>query len=144
MRMPDVNILIYAHRREDPHHEFYKSWLQDLVNGGGMFGLSSLVATAFIRIVTHPSFRPYPTPLIQAVSVIDSLLGIPSCVMLGPGENHWSLVRRICIESKSMGKVVGDAQHAAVALETGCTWVTRDADFEQFRVCGLRVEILAP
>ena len=144
MRMPDVNILIYAHRREDPHHGFYKSWIQDLANRGEMFALSSLVATAFIRIVTHPSFRPYPTPLVQAVSVIDSLLGVQSCVMLGPGGNHWDLVRGICMKSKSVGKLVGDAQHAAVALETGCTWVTRDSDFEQFRGFGLRVEILAP
>jgi len=144
MRMPDVNILIYAHRREDPHHEFYKSWLQDLANGDEMFALSSLVATAFVRIVTHPSFRPFPTPLIQAVSVIDSLLAAQSCVLLGPGENHWNLVRRICIESTSQGKLVGDAQHAAVALENGCTWVTRDSDFDQFRGCGLRTEILTP
>jgi toxin-antitoxin system PIN domain toxin len=142
--MPDVNILIYAHRREDPHHEFYKSWLQDLANGSEMFALSSLVATAFVRIVTHPSFRPYPTPLVQAVSVIDSLLSMPSCMLLEPDDNHWNLVRRICLETKSDGKLVGDAQHAAVALAHGCTWVTRDPDFDRFKASGLRVEVLAP
>lgn len=144
MRMPDVNILIYAHRREDPAHEFYKTWIEELANGEEKFALSMLVATAFVRIVTHPSYRPYPTPLIQAVSVIDSLISVPSCVSLEPGDNHWSLVRRFCLETTSEGKLVGDAQHAAVAMEHGCTWVTRDADFDRFRRSGLRVEILAP
>ena len=41
-------------------------------------------------------------------------------------------------------KLVADAQHAAIALEHGCTWVTRDADFEGFRGSGLRVELLIP
>ena len=44
----------------------------------------------------------------------------------------------------SQGKLVADAQHAAVALEHGCTLVTRDADFEVFRSTGLRLEILQP
>lgn len=145
MRMPDVNILIYAHRREDPDHEFYRSWIENLANSQEKFALSSLVATAFVRIVTHPSFKPYPTPLNQALNVIDSLLAVTSCcVLLGPGENHWNLVRRFCNDSKAVGKLVADAQHAAVALENGCTWVTRDGDFDRFRKSGLRVEVLMP
>ncbi len=144
MRMPDVNILIYAHRREDPAHEFYKSWIENLANGEEKFALSMLVATAFVRIVTHPSFRPYPTPLVQALSTIDALVEASSCILLGPGENHWDLVRRLCAMSKAEGKLVGDAQHAAVALENGCTWVTRDSDFDRFKGSGLRLEILAP
>jgi predicted nucleic acid-binding protein len=39
---------------------------------------------------------------------------------------------------------VADAQHAAVALEHGCTWATRDGDFEKFRKTGLRVEMVVP
>lgn len=144
MRMPDVNILIYAHRREDPAHEFYKSWIEDLANGEEKFALSMPVATAFVRVVTHPSFRPYPTPLVQAVSAIDALIETPSCILLGPGENHWNLVRRLCVAAKAEGKLVGDAQHAAVALENGCTWVTRDSDFDRFKESGLRVELLEP
>ena len=49
-----------------------------------------------------------------------------------------------CWDSGAAGKMVADAQHAAVALENGCTWVTRDADFEMFRRSGLRVELLMP
>jgi hypothetical protein len=44
MQMPDVNILVYAHRREDPNHEFYRSWVENLANGKEPFALSALVA----------------------------------------------------------------------------------------------------
>jgi toxin-antitoxin system PIN domain toxin len=144
MIIPDVNLLIYAHRREDPHHEYYKSWLEDLANGSEPFGLSTLVASAFVRIVTHPSFRPFPTPLIQAVSVIDSLRSVSSCIMISPGEKHWDLLRDLCIRSQSTGKLIGDAQHAAVALEHGGILATRDLDFERFSPLGLKHIIVMP
>ena len=144
MLMPDVNILVYSHRREDPDHEFYRSWIEGLVNGRELFALSTLAAVAFVRIVTNPSFRPSPTPLEHALTVVDSLVAMPSCVLVEPGEKHWQLVRTLCQETGSLGKHVADAQHAAVALENGCTWVTRDSDFDKFRKSGLRVQILAP
>ncbi len=144
MRMPDVNILVYAHRREDPDHEFYRAWVERLANGPEPLALSVLVAVAFIRIVTHPAFQPQPTPLPQALAVIDSLAAIGTCVMPGPGDKHWNLVKSLCDAVSARGKMVADAQHAAVALEHGCTWVTRDTDFESFRPQGLRVEILQP
>jgi toxin-antitoxin system PIN domain toxin len=144
MLMPDVNILVYSHRREDPDHEFYQQWMEDLANGREMFALSTLVAIAFVRIVTNPVFRPIPTPLEHALAVVDSLVAMPSCLLVGPGEKHWQLVRTLCQETGSLGKHVADAQHAAVALGNGCTWVTRDSDFDNFRKSGLRVQILSP
>lgn len=35
MLMPDVNILVYAHRRDDPVHAAYKRWFDKLVAGPG-------------------------------------------------------------------------------------------------------------
>jgi predicted nucleic acid-binding protein len=32
MDMPDVNVLVHAHRREDPDHEFYRTWLEQLAH----------------------------------------------------------------------------------------------------------------
>jgi len=144
MQMPDVNILVYAHRREDPSHEFYRAWVEHLANGSEPFALSALVAVAFARIVTHPRFSPSPTPLHQALAVIDSLATLKNCQWINPGENHWKLVKEFCGVATAQGKLVADAQHAAVALEHGCTWVTRDTDFEAFRPAGLRLEILQP
>jgi len=144
MLMPDVNILVYAHRREDPDHNFYRTWLEDLVNHSEPFAMSPLVGPAFVRIVTHPNFRPAPTPLAQALVVIDSILRAPSCSVVALGEQHWALVKTLSEAVGARGKLVAGAQHAAVAIANGCTWVTRDTDFEIFRPLGLRLEILAP
>lgn len=144
MRMPDVNILVYAHRLEDPDHAFYRSWMERLANGPEPFAVSVLVAAAFVRVVTHPAFQPRPTPLHQALAVIDSLANLPNCMMPKPSDQHWALIKMLCEATSARGKLVADAQHAAVALEHGCTWVTRDADFDRFRGSGLRVEILQP
>jgi len=42
--MPDANILIYAHRKDEPSHSFYRKWMESLVNSGVPFGLSALTA----------------------------------------------------------------------------------------------------
>jgi len=142
MQMPDVNVLIYAHRSEDPNHAFYRAWMERLVNSPEPFALSALVAVAFVRIVTHPSFRPLPTPLRQALAAIDAFRMMPNCRFLAGGRRHWELMRGLCEKSGATGKRVADAQHAAVAMEHGCTWVTRDADFRDFQSAGLRLEML--
>lgn len=144
MRMPDVNILIYAHRAENTHHEFYRRWLEQLANGPEPFALSELVAVAFLRIVTHPAFSPTPTPLPQALAVIESLRSTPGCKWLQAGERHWNLFRQLAEKTGAKGKLIADTQHAAIAMEYGCTWVTRDRDFRIFASNGLRLEILEP
>jgi len=140
----DVNILVYAHREEEPGHHFYKTWLENLVSSGEPFGLTTLVALAFVRIVTHPRFPHGPTPLPQALAVVEELQGRSGCQLLFPAEQHWSLAARLLRATQSTGAEVGDAQHAAIAMEYGCIWVTRDRDFEKWRPHGLKVEILEP
>ena len=144
MRMPDVNVLIYAHRADDPAHGFYRRWLEQLAAGPEPFALSLDIATAFVRIVTHVNFPGGPTPLPQALAVIDALRQTPGCRLLAAGDRHWDLFRRMCEIARATGKRVGDARHAALAVEHGCTWVTRDADFHDFVPAGLRLEMLEP
>lgn len=144
MRMIDVNVLIYAHRADDPAHAFYRGWLEQLAAGPEPFALSLEVATAFVRIVTHPRYPGGATPLPQALAVIDALRHVGGCRLLAAGERHWDIFRRLCEAAQATGKKVGDARHAAVALEHGCIWVTRDTDFEAFTAAGLRIELLVP
>ncbi|HNQ90365.1 MAG TPA: type II toxin-antitoxin system VapC family toxin [Verrucomicrobiota bacterium] len=144
MKMPDVNLLVYAHRKDEAAHEFYRDWLEGLVNSGTPFGLSALVAVAFVRIVTHPRFHNDPTPLPVALDAVDRLREAPSCRWLLPGTRHWEIATLLCRKTHAAGKQVADAQHAALALEHGCRWVTRDDDFAVFGPHGLDWEYLAP
>ena len=47
-----------------------------------------------------------------------------------PGAQHMAIFRRLCEGVQS--KLVADAAHAALAIETGCEWVTADTDFARF------------
>ena len=53
MQMPDVNVLIYAHREDAPEHERYVAWLQALTASDEPFALSDVVLSGFLRIVTN-------------------------------------------------------------------------------------------
>lgn len=141
--MPDGNVLVSAHREHDAGHEFCAKWLEDLVNGPEPFALSALVAVAFLRIVTNKKAFKEPTPLPVALGIIETLSAHPRCRVVSPGESHLELVVRLCREVGATGALVADAQHAALAIAEGCTWVTRDADFAAFEPLGLRWQHLA-
>jgi toxin-antitoxin system PIN domain toxin len=144
MKTPDVNILVYAHREDEADHDFYRAWLEHLVNSGVPFGLSALVGVAFVRIVTNPRFHNDPTPLSTAIEVVERLRGAPGCRWLLPGTRHWEITSMLSRKTGATGKQVADSQHAAVAIEHGCQWITRDDDFASFHPHGLDWEHLLP
>lgn len=51
MLLPDVNVLVYAHRADAPEHGRYADWLRRLATGSEPFGLSELGASGFVRVV---------------------------------------------------------------------------------------------
>jgi len=132
MLMPDVNVLVYAHRAESPEHERYAAWLSDLANGDEPFALSELVLHGFVRVVTNARIFEPPSTIEQAFRFIDALAGVPGCLMIRPGPGHWSIFRKLCEDGRVRGKQVTDAVHAALAIESGCEWVSADTDFGRF------------
>jgi uncharacterized protein len=142
MLMPDVNILVYAHREDEKCHEPYAQWLKSVVDGPEPFALSVLVAIGFIRIVTNRRIYNDPTPLPVALAFIEQLTSHPRCRTATPSQPHLGEVIRLCRAASTRGKLVADAQHAALAISEGCVWVTRDGDFGQFAPHGLRWEHL--
>jgi len=142
--MPDVNVLVYAHREDESAHVFYRDWLENLVNSEAPFALSALVGVAFVRIVTNARFHHDPTPLSLALETVDRLREAPGCRWLSPGVRHWEITASLCRKTGASGKQVADAQHAALAIEHGCQWVTRDDDFAGFGPYGLDWEHLRP
>lgn len=132
MQMPDVNVLVYAHREGTHDHERYADWLTNLAMGPEPFAISELVLHGFLRVVTNPRIFDPPSSLFQAFQFIDALLRRPECSLVRPGASHWEIFRQLCEGGKVKGKLVADAAHAAVAIESGCEWVTADTDFARF------------
>lgn len=136
MVLPDVNVLVYAHREDSPHHAGCRKWVEAVVNGSESYGLSELVLSGFVRVVTHPKVFTQPSPLTDALEFTEQLRGRPNCVPVAPGRRHWEIFRQLCAEASAKGNLVPDAYLAAMAIEAGCEWVTTDRDFSRFK--GLR------
>ena len=135
--MPDVNVLVYAHRPDEQVHAAYRAWLEEAVAQPEPVLLSVLVAVGFVRVVTNPRIYADPTPISVAWAAIDRLARHPGCVVVGLGAGHLDLVGRLCRAVDAEGKQVADAQHAAIAIAEGATWVTRDDDFARYQRHGL-------
>ncbi|MGA0334482.1 MAG: PIN domain-containing protein, partial [Kiritimatiellia bacterium] len=70
--------------------------------------------------------------------VIEGLMERPNSHWIFPGQKHWDLMASLCRNHACKGKMVADAQHAAIAIEHAATWVSRDQDFFRFESDGLR------
>ena len=132
MLMPDVNVLVYAHRAGDPDHDRYAAWLSALATGPEPFALSEPVLQGFLRVVTNPRIFDPPSTLEEAFMFLDALTERPGCCLIRTGAKHWAIFRRFCEAGNLRGKLVADAAHAALAVESGCEWVTADTDFARF------------
>lgn len=136
MLLCDANVLVNAHRQEAPDFERYRDWLEDLVNGGTPFGMSELVLSSFVRIITNARAVRAPARIEDAVQVVDGILERPTCRRIRPGARHFAIFTDLCGQSRAHGNHVADAYHAALAIESGSEWVTDDGGFARFR--GLR------
>ena len=132
MNLPDVNILVHAFRSDSPDHKICRDWLDGLVNGDARYGMAPQVLSGVIRISTHPKVFRTPSKLDEVIGFCDLILMQPQCVTIEPGERHWDIFKRLCSESDARGNLVPDAWFAALAIESGCEWVTLDRDYARF------------
>lgn len=130
--LPDVNVLVYAHREDAPNHAAYRDWLETVINGDQAYGMADLVLSGFLRIVTHPRVFSHPSGLDQALAFVTDVRNQPNCVSIGPGARHWSIFMRLCRAANVKGNLVPDAYLAALAIESGSEWITTDRDFSRF------------
>ena len=132
MILPDVNVLVYAFRSDMPQHAICRPWLSAVVSGDARFAMSPAVLTTLVRITTNPRVYRSPSPISEALAFCDNLLDQPHCQTVQPGEQHWAIFRHLCVETDARGSIVADAWLAALAIESGCEWITFDRDYARF------------
>ena len=132
MVLPDVNVLVYAYRTDAPGHTAYRAWLEATVGADEAFGLSDIVASGFLRVVTHPRVFDPPSPIEHALSFIEALREQPNCVPVAPAARHWPIFAQLCRKAGVKGNLAPDAYLAATAIEAGCEWITTDRDYSRF------------
>lgn len=136
MILPDVNVLLYAFRNDASDHKACRNWLQSIVNGEVAYGMSPQVLASVVRIATHPRIFARPSTLDEALAFANILLNQPHCQVIHAGPRHWGIFRDLCRKARVSGNLVQDAWFAALAVESGCEWITLDHDYARFE--GLR------
>jgi toxin-antitoxin system PIN domain toxin len=136
MILPDVNVLVYAQRREFPDHERYRLWLEECLNGDEPVAFVGPVVSGFLRVVTNRRIFLTPTPLEVAAAHLETMLGAPAAVVPDlPGACIDALIEQ-CRAGDAAGDLVSDAYLAATATVLGAALVSADRDFARF--AGLR------
>ena len=104
MILADVNVLIYAFRGDLPQHHVCHAWLADVVASDARFGVSPLSLSAVIRITTNPRSYRMPSSIAEAFGFCEYLLAQPNCQVVEPGERHWDIFRRLCVDTDTRGR----------------------------------------
>jgi hypothetical protein len=125
-------VLVYAHRQDALRHDEYLTWLNQVLSSDAAFGVSDLVLSGFLRVVTHPRVFRDPTPLDLAQQFALAIRAHPNAVTLAPGERHWDIFQRLCQEVNANGTLIADAYLAALAIECAAERITTDRDYARF------------
>jgi hypothetical protein len=130
--LADVNVLIYAFRADSAEHQRYRAWLSSTVNSAQPYAVSPQVLSGVIRIVTHPRIFSRPSRVSEAFKFTRKLIEQPNAIIVVPGERHWDIFVELCDVAAATGNLVHDAWYAALAIESGCEWITTDRDYGRF------------
>jgi len=133
----DVNIFVYAHREDTANHLFYRQWLESVINSNSDFAYSPLVLSGFLRIITHPKVFEVPTDLDIGLQFIKQITSSVNAIKLLPKDRHWQIFEDLIKTTQAKGNFIPNAYHAALAIESGCEWVSSDKGFKKFH--GLRL-----
>lgn len=131
---PDVNILVAASRQDHPHHTSALAWLEQAIansESGPALALLPMVATGFLRLVTHPRVFVTPTPLEDAQAFLDAVLAAPGVSMVSLG-GEWAHFTALCARHSLSGNAIPDAWIAAAAQHHHLHVVTFDKGFRKF------------
>lgn len=131
--LPDVNVLVYAFRREHALHESYAAWLADLLGGADEVGLSEGTLTGFLRIVTSPRIYESPAPTPVAMAFVDAVRASHRRRWVTVTDAVWAAFSKLAEPDQQVrGNLVPDAWLAALALANGCRVATADRGFARF------------
>ena len=128
----DANILLYAYDADSAQHRPARAYLEKIFSASNPVGLPLQSISAFLRIMTQQGLRSGCFSLHEAVEIVEEWLNLPQVRLLTPGERHWSIFQRMLIEGHASGRLVTDAQIAAITMEFGGELQTNDRDFARF------------
>jgi toxin-antitoxin system PIN domain toxin len=132
VKLPDVNLLLYAVDEESPSHEGAREWLEAILSGTEAVAFAWMTLLGFLRISTNPAAFERPLPPDDALGHIDEWLSQPVAAIISPTDRHAATLRQLLRPLGTAGNLTTDAHLAALALEHGAELCSSDNDFSRF------------
>jgi toxin-antitoxin system PIN domain toxin len=132
VKLPDVNLLLYAVDETSPRHDDARVWLEQTLSGSETVAFAWVVLLAFVRLSTHAAVFAHPLGLEEALDLVDSWLAQPCVTVIAPTDRHAAVLRELLEPLGTAGNLTTDAHLAALAIEYGAQLCSCDTDFGRF------------
>jgi toxin-antitoxin system PIN domain toxin len=132
VKLPDVNLFLYAYDSRSPRHDLAREWLEQTLSGTETVALSWTVLLAFVRLSTRPAIVERPLSSSEAIDLVQGWLDQPCVTVVHPTERHAGILRELLDRLGTAGNLTTDAHLAALAIEHGAELCSSDTDFARF------------
>jgi toxin-antitoxin system PIN domain toxin len=132
VKLPDVNLLVYAANESASKHAPALAWVEETLSGRETVAFAWPVLIGFVRVITNPRVLQHPWDADKAIAVVDGWLGQPPVTVVHPTEHHLAVLHDLLIPLGTAGNLTSDAHLAALAIEHGATLCSSDNDFSRF------------
>ena len=132
MILVDANLLIYASDQRSSFHQKAQEWLDQKLTGPGRVGLPWSSILAFLRVTTNPRIYERPAATNEAWQRVTAWLGCRPVWIPHATERHAEILGQLLALPGIRGKLIPDADLAALAIEHGLILCSSDGDFARF------------
>jgi toxin-antitoxin system PIN domain toxin len=136
VKLPDVNLLLYAADDSSPRHQDARRWVEATLSSSETVAFAWAVLLAFVRLSTRAAIFERPLEAEQALDLLDGWLDQPCVTVIHPTDRHSAVLRELLAPLGTAGNLTSDAHLAALAIEHGALLCSCDTDFSRFQ--GLR------
>jgi len=139
IRWIDANLLLYASDSSSPHHPAAERFLTSRVDDPDLCCLGWKTLMIYVRIATHPRIFSHPLSPDEALSNVESLIGLARVRLLAEEDGFLDVYREITSGAAVRGNLVPDAHLATLLRQHGVSVLyTADADFRRFDFLDVR------
>ncbi|MGN6187757.1 MAG: type II toxin-antitoxin system VapC family toxin [Conexibacter sp.] len=132
MKLPDVNVLLYAVDESSRHHADARAWLEEALSGTETVAFCWSVLLAFVRLSTRAVVFEQPLSADEALDLVEGWLDQPNVTVVDPTIRHVATLRDLLQPLGTAGNLTSDAHLAALAIEHGAELCSYDGDFARF------------
>ncbi|MBN2049059.1 MAG: PIN domain-containing protein, partial [Spirochaetales bacterium] len=125
----DVNLWVYAFRKDSPAHDQSRKVILETLEGSDSFLFCPHVAASFLRLVTNRRILKKPSDIREAWEFIDTLESHPNARYAEVDRMTFGIFKHLVLANLSAGNTIPDVLLAALGVRYNCAFLTADREF---------------